>query len=343
MRGDGDSGRVVVTVEDAGEGVPTEREGELSSHSSPPSLTAQASGCGVCAPSRSSRAAVYGTHGGTSAVLRADAADPGVSAKVVLIVEDEAAIREGLAAAVRRLGLHPVLAAGVREARAALVEHVPACVLLDMRLDDGDGLELLREVKRGPRRAVPVIIATAYGDGERTIAAMRDGAFDYLTKPFDLPVLLCHGGARAKAAGRHAGGAGGRAPGDDEMGGRSAAMHGLRKLVGRAAATDDTVLVVGERDRQGAGGEGRASVLRASAGGVAVLRATRASRRRWRRRWAQKRGVLIIETSTRSARTCSPACAAHWSAARRCAAGTGASVSIAPTARSSTSSISAWR
>jgi len=47
----------------------------------------------------------------------------------------------------------------------------------------------LRELRAGPARDVPVIVATAYGDSERTIRAMRDGAFDYLTKPFDLPSL----------------------------------------------------------------------------------------------------------------------------------------------------------
>ena len=63
-------------------------------------------------------------------------------------------------------------------------------MLLDIRLRDGDGLDLLRELRQGPRRDVPVVMVTAYGDSERTISAMRDGAFDYLTKPFDVPVLL---------------------------------------------------------------------------------------------------------------------------------------------------------
>ena len=63
-------------------------------------------------------------------------------------------------------------------------------MLLDIRLRDGDGLELLREIRAGEQRDVPVIVATAYGDSERTIRAMRDGAFDYLTKPFDFPALL---------------------------------------------------------------------------------------------------------------------------------------------------------
>jgi DNA-binding NtrC family response regulator len=219
-----------------------------------------------------------------------------VSPKVVLIVEDEAAIREGLAAAVRRLGLHPVLAGGVREARAALAEHVPACVLLDMRLDDGDGLELLRELKRGPRRGVPVIIATAYGDGERTIAAMRDGAFDYLTKPFDLPVLLATVERAAKQQAATPAALEAEPPGDDEMVGRSAAMHTLRKLVGRAAATDDPVLVVGE---PGTGKELAArAVHRFSSRArepLSVLRGDAREPAALDKALGAKRGVLIIE------------------------------------------------
>src|SRR6185295_19280090 len=107
----------------------------------------------------------------------------------VLIVEDEPGLREGLASAVGTLGHRVLEAAGIAEARARLVER-PDCVLLDIRLKDGDGLDFLKELREGEQRDVPVIVATAYGDSERTIRAMRDGAFDYLTKPFKLPLLL---------------------------------------------------------------------------------------------------------------------------------------------------------
>ena len=214
----------------------------------------------------------------------------------VLVVEDEVSIREGLAAAVRRLGLDPVLASGVREARAALAARPLACVLLDLRLDDGDGLELLREIKRGPKRALPVVIATAYGDGERTIAAMRDGAFDYLTKPFDLPALLAtveraarqHAAAHAELE-EHPGG-------DEELVGRSAAMHGLRKLVGRAAASDAPVLVVGEA------GTGKELVTRAihrfsprAREPLSTLRGAAADTQAIERALAARRGVVVVE------------------------------------------------
>ena len=62
-------------------------------------------------------------------------------------------------------------------------------MLLDIRLKDGDGLALLEELRHEVPQ-VPIIMATAYGDSDRTIAAMKAGAFEYVTKPFDLDALL---------------------------------------------------------------------------------------------------------------------------------------------------------
>src|ERR1700722_2487934 len=109
---------------------------------------------------------------------------------VVLIVDDEAGVREGLVRAVASKGHRTVPAASLLEARRALESEELDCVLLDMRLKDGDGLDLLREMRAGRHRETPVIMATAYGDSERTIQAMKAGAFEYVTKPFDLPTLL---------------------------------------------------------------------------------------------------------------------------------------------------------
>ncbi len=127
------------------------------------------------------------------------------------------------------------------------------CILLDIRLKDGDGLDLLQEIRRGDHRDVPVIVATAYGDSERTIRAMRDGAFDYLTKPFDLPVLLAtvERAVKQRALVRNLGeaavarpSAGARAAGDP--GGDQRLDAGIWKLIGRAAASSAPVLITGE-------------------------------------------------------------------------------------------------
>jgi DNA-binding NtrC family response regulator len=164
----------------------------------------------------------------------------------VLIVEDEPGLRAGLASAVATLGHDALTASGIAEARK-LVDPDVDCVLLDIRLKDGDGLDFLKELREGPQRDIPVIVATAYGDSERTIRAMRDGAFDYLTKPFQLPVLLdtVTRAVRQRSLVKTvslpiAGGSQG------DLVGSSAAMLAIWKLIGRAAASNAPVLVTGE-------------------------------------------------------------------------------------------------
>ncbi|MEO7032550.1 MAG: sigma-54 dependent transcriptional regulator [Polyangiaceae bacterium] len=166
----------------------------------------------------------------------------------VLIVEDERGLREGLLSACERLGYQGLPAAGLAEARQILSAHRVACVLLDIRLKDGDGLEFLAELQKGPMRSVPVIIATAYGDSERTIRAMRDGAFDYVTKPFHLPTLLASVERAVKQRALTAALPPMPLPPDDPGGlvGTSAAMLATWKLIGRAAATLAPVLITGE-------------------------------------------------------------------------------------------------
>jgi DNA-binding NtrC family response regulator len=180
----------------------------------------------------------------------------------ILIVEDEAGIRQGLLRAVQSAGHVAIAVAGVGEARRALRllpdaeaaapdPAVPSidCVLLDLRLRDGDGLTLLGEIRKEPDRAPPVIIATAYGDSERTIAAMKEGAFDYVTKPFDLGVLLdaveraLRQRQLAQTTPREP--AVGPAP-EGMLVGQSAAMLAVWKIIGRAASSTAPVLITGE-------------------------------------------------------------------------------------------------
>jgi DNA-binding NtrC family response regulator len=166
----------------------------------------------------------------------------------VLIIEDEPGLRSGLISAVETLGYRGLAAGGLQEAREVLKASEVDCILLDIRLRDGDGLEYLSELRAGAYKEIPVILATAYGDSERTIRAMRDGAFDYLTKPFNLPVLLKTVERAVKQrslsqtlvlpepAPTARGG----------LVGTSAAMLAIWKLIGRAAATNTPVLITGE-------------------------------------------------------------------------------------------------
>jgi two-component system response regulator AtoC len=177
----------------------------------------------------------------------------------VLIVEDEPGLLQGLVEVVATMGHEAWPATGIVEARRALGAHAIDCVLLDIRLRDGDGLDYLGELRDGAAPDVPVIIATAYGDSERTIRAMRDGAFDYLTKPFDLVALRAtierairqRDLARATAT---------MVPPTSERGelvGTSAAMLAVWKLIGRAASSSAPVLITGET------GSGKEIVARA--------------------------------------------------------------------------------
>jgi DNA-binding NtrC family response regulator len=166
----------------------------------------------------------------------------------VLVVEDEIGLREGLIGAVQTLGYRAVPAAGLAEARRALAEGSPDCILLDIRLKDGSGLDFLNELRKGPDRDVPVIVATAYGDGERTIRAMRDGAFDYVTKPFDLPALLAtvERAIKQRTLARSLSPSPAPPRADGGLVGTSAGMHAIWKLIGRAAASTSPVLITGE-------------------------------------------------------------------------------------------------
>ena len=165
----------------------------------------------------------------------------------VLIVDDEAPIRDGLARAVASKGHHALLASGLREAREVLRTTSVDCVLLDVRLEDGNGLDLLREIRQGRDVETPVIMATAYGDSPRAIAAMKAGAFEYLTKPFNLGLLLDTVDRAIKAKALARGGDAKSAPGSSEaLIGSSVAMLDVWKVIGRAAASDVPVLIVGE-------------------------------------------------------------------------------------------------
>lgn len=115
----------------------------------------------------------------------------------ILIVEDDAAIRRLLRAAVQRAGYHAIDAADARAALAAVDIDRPDVVLLDLGLPDRDGLELIQLVK-ARSDAVLLVVSARIETGEK-IAALDLGADDYLTKPFDTEEVL----ARIRTALRH--------------------------------------------------------------------------------------------------------------------------------------------
>jgi two-component system response regulator PilR (NtrC family) len=106
----------------------------------------------------------------------------------VLIVDDEADIRELLSLTLQRMGLDTDCAAGEFEATQLMQKHAYDLCLTDMRLPDGDGLKLLEHVGQH-FASTPVAVITAHGSAENAVAALKAGAFDYLAKPVSLSQL----------------------------------------------------------------------------------------------------------------------------------------------------------
>ena len=105
-----------------------------------------------------------------------------------LIVDDETDIRELLVLTLERMNIAAITAANVTEAKSLLKHHDFALCLTDMRLPDGNGLELVEYINEH-YSGLPVAVITAYGSAENAVSALKAGAFDYLTKPISLKQL----------------------------------------------------------------------------------------------------------------------------------------------------------
>jgi DNA-binding NtrC family response regulator len=103
---------------------------------------------------------------------------------VVLVVDDEVRMASAVAEALVRGGCECLTCSSGQQALTLLSERHVDAVVTDWRMPEIDGLELLRRVQSA-RPGTPVILLTAYGDVPSAVAAMREGAYDYLTKPFD--------------------------------------------------------------------------------------------------------------------------------------------------------------
>jgi len=158
----------------------------------------------------------------------------------VLVVDDEPDIRELIDLTLSRMGLAAACAGSVAEARACLEEGDFQLCLTDMRLPDGDGLEIVRYIAEHHART-PVAVITAYGSTENAVAALKAGAFDYLAKPVGLEQLR----ALVKSALR--------VPDGEQRGdplhaltGESGAMEQVRALIGKLARSQAPIYISGE-------------------------------------------------------------------------------------------------
>ncbi len=168
----------------------------------------------------------------------------------ILLVEDRAELREMLVQALTRMGYEATGAATLAEAQSALARRRFSAVLTDLKLPAGSGMDVLRAAQQADA-AIPVVIMTAYGSVAEAVAAMRDGAYDFIQKPIDLEHLR-HLLARAlerqqllrenivlreEYSQRF---------GFPRIIGEHPAMQAAAREMQRIAATDSTVLLLGE-------------------------------------------------------------------------------------------------
>ena len=178
----------------------------------------------------------------------------------VLVVDDQRAMRELLVQELEDAGYVAQSAPSAKAALEQLGGDHPDVVVTDLRMPGGSGVELCRELV-GLYPEVPVIVMTAFGSMEAAVEAIRAGAYDFITKPFDFPVLqvaldraLTHQRMRAEL--RKLRSDAGTAD-FEGMHGVSPVMRKLYELVERLAPTDAPVLLQGES------GSGKELVARA--------------------------------------------------------------------------------
>jgi RNA polymerase sigma factor (sigma-70 family) len=107
----------------------------------------------------------------------------------VLIVDDDPEFRDSVARLLRSVGLHSVQFPSVSDFLNADLWQGPTCVVLDIRMPGGSGLDLQRDLAAANRQ-VPIVFITAHGDIPMTVQAMKRGAVEFLTKPFRDQELL---------------------------------------------------------------------------------------------------------------------------------------------------------
>jgi two-component system response regulator PilR (NtrC family) len=158
----------------------------------------------------------------------------------VLVVDDEPDIRELLELTLTRMGLGVVAVGSLAEARDTLRDARFDLCLTDMRLPDGEGLDLVRHIS-GLAGDLPVAVITAHGSAENAVAALKAGAFDYVSKPVGLEQLR----ALVKSALSLPNQAD-PPPRDLPLLGGSAPLDQVRKLIAKLARTQAPVHVSGE-------------------------------------------------------------------------------------------------
>lgn len=165
----------------------------------------------------------------------------------LLIVDDEPSICWGLRRYSESCGHQVMTASSAEEALETLRVATPDVIIIDVRLPGMTGLAAIEHIRR-QHQQIPIIVITAYGDLETAVEAVKQGAFEYIVKPFDLETIgetlqraLLSASATTKRPTASA-------PGPERTGliGRSPAMQDVYKKIAIAAASDSSVLLHGE-------------------------------------------------------------------------------------------------
>ncbi len=164
--------------------------------------------------------------------------------KPIWIVDDDQSIRFVLEKALEKAGLPVRSFSNTRDVQAALNEDSPQVLVSDIRMPGGSGIDLLQEIKR-TQPLLPVIIMTAYSDLDSAVSAFQSGAFEYLSKPFDLEkaVDLIQRAVDESMREQDIEEARIDAP---ELLGQAPAMQDLFRAIGRLSPSQVTVLITGE-------------------------------------------------------------------------------------------------
>jgi two-component system response regulator AtoC len=172
----------------------------------------------------------------------------------ILIADDDASIREVLRDLLSDEGFEVSEAEtgqGVLAALAGTNSDTPDLVMMDVRMPDKNGIDVMREARTKGDTQLPIIVMTAYGTSNVAIEAMQLGAYDYITKPFDLDDVLLtvnrfferqHLNDQVKRLSTR----NGEKDPDEILIGNSMAMQEVYKTIGRIAHSDASVLITGE-------------------------------------------------------------------------------------------------
>ena len=158
------------------------------------------------------------------------------TAAQILIVEDDDALRSALLDTARLAGLKASAAADGRAALQALADNAFDLVISDIQMEPMDGHALLREIRQRHRH-LPVVLMTAYESIQSAISALRDGATDYLVKPFEAEVLVARMDEWLPPT---------LAPADDDTVAEDALTRQVFELARRLAVSDASVMITGE-------------------------------------------------------------------------------------------------